>query len=437
MGRTATREMERTEPMDLTPMARMARPTATEPTARTATEPTAPPDFPYLGKLVGQAGAASFGDTFLSRLPYRSRLAAGSGELFGWRQLNAALAEHRLAPPRLKLEKAGRDVTPGLFSARANRRGPALQDLDAGVLTQRLRDGATLIIDAVNELSPALGDLCSGLAAELRCACQANLYACWGTSQGFDVHWDDHDVFVLQIEGRKRWDLYGATDAAPARRAAAPSPEAPSNVLDSLTLTAGDLLYLPRGHWHAAIGLGEPSLHLTVGLNRKLGADFLHWLADESLSQALGRTDLPLEQDDTALGAQLAALLATLTDRAPEELARRYRRHVEAHQVFRPAPKLPFIGGAPPPDARLGLATGAARLAAAPTPDAIVLSWRGTEFTLAAALEAPLRELLAGRTWTLAQLQNTLPDLDPADLAALVAELAGRGVLVVGAESHA
>jgi ribosomal protein L16 Arg81 hydroxylase len=34
---------------------------------------------------------------------------------------------------------------------------------------------------------------------------QVNSYASFGqTTVGFDAHWDDHDVIVVQLEGRKR-----------------------------------------------------------------------------------------------------------------------------------------------------------------------------------------------------------------------------------------
>jgi hypothetical protein len=440
MERTAMRVTAPTEPTDRTPTAR----TATIPTTRTRTAPIPPTggrassdpdlDFRALASLIGPEAVPGFLDGRLGSRPFRTALAPEAARgLFGWPELNAALAEHRLAPPRLKLERAGEDVTAGLFRTRSTRRGATLYDLDAAVLNARLREGATLIVDAVNELNPPLQALCEGLAAEFACACQTNLYACWGATQGFDVHWDDHDVFVVQVEGRKRWRLYGATRTAPTRRGIHAEHPRPDQVLDEIVLAPGDVLYLPRGYWHAAVGQGEPTLHLTIGLTRKTGADFLHWLADHALAEATVRMDLPLERDDATLGAWIGGLVASLASRDPDTLAEAYRRHVEAHQAHRPRLSFPEIGSGVefPAGSVVRLAPGAARLRM--EADAAVLRWRGTDFRVAAGLEAPLRALARGEALSVAAFVEAAPEPLRERVEPFVAEMAGRGVFVVEA----
>lgn len=358
-----------------------------------------------------------------------------AGRLFGWPQLNAALAEHRLIPPRLRLERAGADATAGLFRSRRSRRGAALLDLDPVVLMERLRDGATLVIDSVNELSPRLSALCAGLSGEFVAACQANMYACWGSTQGFDVHWDDHDVFVVQLEGRKEWALYGATELSPTRRGPGPQASAPQTPVERIVLEPGDVLYLPRGYWHAAVGLGGPTMHLTIGLTRKTSADFLHWLADELLDAAEVRADLPFEAGDEAIGRRLASVLARLGEVDPGDLARRYRRHVESTLVHRPMLSFPDIGAddAPlAPHRRLTLAPGPVRLAR--RAEAVVLSWRGVEFSLALVLEPLLQRMLAGEAVSCADVLAAAPENSEAEVQALLRAMVRRGAFVVGGE---
>lgn len=418
-----------TEPMAPTPTAR----TGPIPTERTG--PTPPPAEPprALAELIGQAAAADFLATSFGRDVWRIRLEpAAARAYFGWERLNAALAEHRLGPPRLRLERAGQDVTRSAGKPRRTRRGESLYDLDVAGLNGALRDGATLILDAAHELSPPLQRLCAGLAADYTCAVQANLYACWGTTQGFDIHWDDHDVFVLQVEGRKTWRLYGPRRASPTRldfHAEHPKPSAP---IKEIVLEAGDLLYLPRGYWHAAVGCGEPTLHLTIGLTRKTGADFLHWLADRSVSDAAFRADLPFEQGDPAMADRLADLLRSIGDSDPAELARAYRRHVEAAQAQRPKLSFPLIGQPHEPldpGTRLTLADGPATLRPAEGAGYVVLRWRGVDFTLAEELAPALRRLADRQTVTLAEFRDLMAERERPLADDLVHELIGRGVL--------
>jgi hypothetical protein len=357
-----------------------------------------------------------------------------AGELFGWPQLNAALAEHRLSPPRLRLERAGGDASKGVFSERRTRRGRVLQDLDAAALNARLREGATLILDAANELSAPLQALCSGLAAELTGSCQANLYAAWGATQGFDIHWDDHDVFVVQVDGRKRWALYGFTDPAPTYRQVKARPK-PGVVLDEFVLEAGEMLYLPRGYWHAAVGLDEPSLHLTIGVTRKTGSDFLHWLAKDALVHEAVRRDLPLEGDDARLGEHIAEVLtAALAGHAHAELGRRYRLHVEGSTPQRPALSLPAIGREDedlPPHAQLRLADGPRRIEASAGAGAFVLRHRAIDYTLHASLLEPVTRLAGGETLTPAEFEAGTEREAREHALAFVREMLGRGVFVL------
>lgn len=70
-------------------------------------------------------------------------------------------------------------------------------------------------------------------------------------SQGFAPHYDDIDAFILQVEGKKRWKLYGARkEEEKLPRFSSPNfSEETDNlgepILD-VVLEEGDLLYFPR-----------------------------------------------------------------------------------------------------------------------------------------------------------------------------------------------
>ena len=62
-----------------------------------------------------------------------------------------------------------------------------------------------------------LADLCRQLEAEFSCPVQTNIYLTPPNAQGFQTHYDNHDVLVLQVEGAKRWRLYDAPVGVPYR----------------------------------------------------------------------------------------------------------------------------------------------------------------------------------------------------------------------------
>ncbi|WTB28153.1 hypothetical protein OG253_42255 (plasmid) [Streptomyces virginiae] len=112
---------------------------------------------------------------------------------------------------------------------------------------RRLSAGASLVLDAVDKLHPGVQDLSEALERHFRTDVQANLYASWHPTEAFGIHWDDHDTVIFQLEGAKRWNLYGATRTDPLRLdvEAPEKPEGPP--LAEVVLQAGDMLYVPRG----------------------------------------------------------------------------------------------------------------------------------------------------------------------------------------------
>uniref|UniRef100_A0A182S679 Bifunctional lysine-specific demethylase and histidyl-hydroxylase n=1 Tax=Anopheles maculatus TaxID=74869 RepID=A0A182S679_9DIPT len=138
------------------------------------------------------------------------------------------------------------------------------------------------------------------------CMTGANFYLTPPGSQGFAPHYDDIEAFVLQIEGRKRWRLYGPR--TPQEQLARVSSENLGQdeltgppILD-VVLEAGDLLYFPRGCIHQAATVpGAHSLHITVSMyQRNCWADLFEQMLPIALATAAEeepqlREGLPLD----------------------------------------------------------------------------------------------------------------------------------------------
>lgn len=245
--------------------------------------------------------------------------------LMPWERLNEILRRHRLDFPRLRLVRDGESlpVSSYLRHIAGGRRKTPVPRLKPVELQGHLREGATLVLDAVDELQEPVGELAAGLELFFREHVQVNLYAGWQTSRGFDLHWDDHDVFVLQVAGRKRWSVYGETRPHPLVEDIEKAAKPARPPLWEETLEDGDLLYIPRGWWHVAVPLAEPTLHLTVGVHNRNGLDLLRWVAERMRASETFRRDLPRFAAPEERAAHLARmreeLLAVWDDR-PDEL---------------------------------------------------------------------------------------------------------------------
>jgi hypothetical protein len=235
--------------------------------------------------------ASSWGRSYRHVAGWRGKFS----HLLPWDQLNRILREHRLDFPRLRLVRDGQSLqsTAYLRHIRGSRGRTQIPRLLPVKLTEQLRGGATLVLDAVDELHQPLDQLAEALERSFHEHVQINAYAGWRTSRGFDLHWDDHDVFILQVTGRKRWSVYGMTRPHPLARDIESNHKPSGEPLWDAILEDGDLLYIPRGWWHVAFPLDEPTLHLTVGIHNRTGLDLLKWLADRLRSSENFRMDLP------------------------------------------------------------------------------------------------------------------------------------------------
>src|SRR4029450_5531650 len=108
-----------------------------------------------------------------------------------------------------------------------------------------------------------------------------------------DLHRDNQEIFILQLDGRKRWLLYGLSvdglDTSALRTGSTP----PEGALFDRVIEPGDLLYIPRGCYHVAVPMNEPALHLTVGVKAPRGMDLLVWMVDRLRTHDIADRELP------------------------------------------------------------------------------------------------------------------------------------------------
>jgi hypothetical protein len=176
---------------------------------------------------------------------------------------------------------------------------------DPDKIRENFAAGATLVLQSLHRSHPPLIGFCSALADQLGHPTQCNAYVTPPGSQGFAAHHDTHDVFVLQVDGRKRWNIYPPVHPLPLADESGVGRDDEGRLLPddatpllSVQLESGDALYLPRGYVHAAETADERSIHLTVGILVHRWHDILRDLVTLAGQDPAFRAALPLPAAD-------------------------------------------------------------------------------------------------------------------------------------------
>lgn len=143
--------------------------------------------------------------------------------------------------------------------------------------------GSSIVLNSIERTWSPLAPLAQLLAEVFGAHININVYLTPPSSRVFPVHIDPHDVFILQLSGRKEWYLYELRDLPVKRLAYEAHLERPADepleerpLLRQMWLEEGDFLYVPRGMPHKAVTSETThSLHLTVGIEPLAWADFL------------------------------------------------------------------------------------------------------------------------------------------------------------------
>jgi len=355
-------------------------------------------------------------------------------KLFSWTVLNRTLATQRLQPPRLRVameSKSGID-TYEAFERIMTRSGDRYYRLDTEPFNRLLAKGATLVLNAVNEMHPPLQRLCEGFARIFLVDPQVNVYASWGHAESFGVHWDDHDVFVLQIAGTKNWKIYGPSRLSPLHRDGDLTERPSSRPLRTLRLGAGDLLYIPRGHWHTAVSPDSPSLHLSLGVSALTGVDYYSWLVEQARQDLRARQDLPLSTDTAALADSHARLADILHKTALRYAPRDFLAFNRSLLNRTPSPAFPFGVSRlhlPTLDQRVQLAGPLAPNVTA-TSKAAIVNDQGRRYSFDPGSAAVLRVLLNGSVHSVRHIvRRHSSTMRSTELLPMINKLLAKGLL--------
>jgi ribosomal protein L16 Arg81 hydroxylase len=253
--------------------------------------------------------ASAFRRAHFEQKPYLHKCAI-SRTPFSWSELDELL--HRIEPraPVFQLFHNGL-VEAERYTQDSIELGRPRQRLDKPRFYEQLRKGATLVINGFESYSLRAKRWCGAVGRFARSQAIGNAYLSLGGRGTFGRHWDTHDVFALQLIGRKRWRVFAPTFPLPlGMHDSAHSGQAcPTEAVLDCVLEAGDLLYVPRGWWHEAIPFDEASLHLSVGSYGPSIHDYLVWACARHLPELqLARQSMSANVDIDKLRTVLGKL---------------------------------------------------------------------------------------------------------------------------------
>ncbi len=281
-------------------------------------------------------------------------------DLFSADAVDELISRRGLRTPFLRVAKEGTTFPDSSFTAPAGVGATISDQLDDTALWRKFADGATLVLQALHRTWEPIAEFNARLSTELGHPVQANAYITPPQNRGFDDHYDVHDVFVLQIEGTKRWIIHEPVLPDPLRdqvwtdRRAAVADAAKGEAYIDTVLEPGDVLYLPRGWLHAAQAQGEVSIHLTLGIHSWTRYALAEQLAQAAL--ALLRDDpemrrtLPLGVDGPAgeVGVVRKRLAAAVAEADSAPLFHRTRRGQGRPAPLGPLAQLAAVQGLGP-----------------------------------------------------------------------------------------
>jgi ribosomal protein L16 Arg81 hydroxylase len=251
-------------------------------------------------------------DEFLELLRHR-KLALLRGtdadrysSLLSWDALKGIIerGEHSLEHFRVTKEKT---VIPSIFYLKDGK-------LNAAKLEVLLSRGASIIIPRLEQTIPSLAALCDNIKSRLSEQIEVGAIVTTGVGGALELHYDPEDLIILQVEGTKRWQIYGPAVVNPVRAApkellAKEPPPKRAPIFDEF-LGPGDFLFVPGGSWHQCENGPGRSIHLGIFFVPPSIYDAIKAITSQILLEEISR--VPLTRLDSP--SELTKLQTDLID---------------------------------------------------------------------------------------------------------------------------
>lgn len=274
--------------------------------------------IPDLAALVAPMAAGDFRALLAARRPHHQpgTDAHRFEALLDWQGLVDSVHDGRFPADRVRLTRRERRVSEAAYKADGAVNATAFDTIIAA--------GASFIASRADRYVPAIGALCAAVAAESGDHVTCGAIASTGPGGALDLHYDEMDLLILQVDGAKRWLIY--EDPVPDPVLGMPLVESDPSAQPLLEVVhrAGDWLLLPAGYRHHCETQGDRSLHLAMGLFPLTAPRALDLIMRDMVADRDARRPIRAVGDE-AEAALKRRLIERIEAMSLDELVRRHR----------------------------------------------------------------------------------------------------------------
>jgi hypothetical protein len=141
-----------------------------------------------------------------------------------------------------------------------------LSFIDKDVINNEINKGAAVVLEGIDLLDPVVNEFVARLDDSLPCVLSnAEIFFSQQDNEAYEGHCDADDVLVVQLAGKKTWNLY-----APQQRRYAGiqnlNEQQLGPVMQEINMRPGDAIYLRAGVPHRCVTSAPFSMHMSFDL---------------------------------------------------------------------------------------------------------------------------------------------------------------------------
>lgn len=268
---------------------------------------------PTVAELIGDEDDF-FGSYFNQRpLLRRAALLRDPRQILSVADLDEVLNSEAIRPPYLDIAKDGRQVPRSTYTKPLIVQGEYITDrVVPEHVIAHFRAGATLTWNGLNHHRPGLRHLAAALNTTFVARSEVIAFLTPAGRRGLAPHYDPVDVFAIQLQGTKTWQVWPVPtqrrgdDAGNLNEAELGTPAIQA------TLQPGDVLYMPYNCAHVATAGDQVALHLSVTVEPRRWSKLLQQVVERVVTEDPQFWGNPwLRGQDTP--AELSAMLTRLS----------------------------------------------------------------------------------------------------------------------------